>query len=236
MNGKVLDDKWAFVTLPPEAGGGVARLRRWLYGMRPAAKAWEDDYAGNLQGWGFRRGLAAPTVFYKEEGDVSMVVHGDDFTAPGPDDELTKLEAKMREWYEVKTRGRLGPDRKDDKEIRILNRKVKWLDKMITYEADERNIQAIIKELGCEDGSKGLDAPMVLDSASGEPDEELGAEERWRFRRIAALANYVALDRPDLQTSVSCLCSDMVRPTQRSWARLKRVGRYLLKHRGFRYE
>ena len=34
-----------FVLLPSESGGGVARLKRWLYGMRPAAKAWEEHYA-----------------------------------------------------------------------------------------------------------------------------------------------------------------------------------------------
>ena len=48
LNGKVLEDEWAYVVLPAEAGGGVARLRRWLYGMRPAARAWEEDYAAKL--------------------------------------------------------------------------------------------------------------------------------------------------------------------------------------------
>ena len=38
----------------------------------------------------------------------------------------------------------------------------------------------------------------------GEGDDEvLGPEDAWRFRRIAALANYVSLDRPDLQAAVS---------------------------------
>ena len=55
LNGKVSEDEGAFVVLPPEAGGVVARLRRWLYGKRPAAKAWEEDYAANLQRVGFRR-------------------------------------------------------------------------------------------------------------------------------------------------------------------------------------
>ncbi len=37
MNGRVADGEWAFVDLPPEADGGVALLKRWLFGMRPAA-------------------------------------------------------------------------------------------------------------------------------------------------------------------------------------------------------
>ena len=100
-NGKVNDDEWAFVELPREARGGVARLRRWLYGMRPAAKAWEEDYAAKLVRIGYKRGVAAPTVFHEEVGDVSLVVHGDDFTALGPDKEKRKLEEKMNVWYNV---------------------------------------------------------------------------------------------------------------------------------------
>ena len=35
LNGEVPEDEKVFVLLPSEAGGGVARLKRWLYGMRP---------------------------------------------------------------------------------------------------------------------------------------------------------------------------------------------------------
>jgi hypothetical protein len=45
LNGKLQDDEFAYIQLPVEAGGGVVRLRRWLYGMRPAAKAWEGAYS-----------------------------------------------------------------------------------------------------------------------------------------------------------------------------------------------
>ncbi len=44
-----------------------------------------------------------------------------------------------------------------------------------------------------------------------------------------ALANYVALDRPDFQVAVSILCRDMSKPMQKSLAMFKKVGRYLTK-------
>ncbi len=89
-------------------------MRRWLCGMRPAAKAWEEDYAAKLVGAGFRRGVSAPTVFWHTLTDVRIVVHGDDFTAFGPETELRALEAQMKSWYEDRTRGVLGPDPGDD--------------------------------------------------------------------------------------------------------------------------
>ena len=131
--------------LPPEAEGGVARLERWLYGMRPAAKAWEEDYAEKLRASGYVQGQAAPTVFREPVGDVSLVVHGDDFTALGPIEELNKLVATIKDWCEVKTRGKLGHEKNDGKEIKILNRRVEWADKKIIYDADQKNIQTILK-------------------------------------------------------------------------------------------
>ncbi len=67
---------------------------------------------------------STPTVFWHPLTDVAIVAHGDDFTASGPEADLRALEAEMQSWYEVKTRGMLGPDPGDDKEINILNRKV----------------------------------------------------------------------------------------------------------------
>ena len=84
------------------------------------AKAWEDDYAENLRAFGYARGQAAATVFREPVGNVSLAVHGDDFTALGPIEELNELEVKMKEWYEVKTRGRLEPEKNDGEEIKIL--------------------------------------------------------------------------------------------------------------------
>ncbi len=59
---------------------------------------------------------------------MSTVVHGDDFWALGPNAELAKPESKMKEWYDAKTRGNLGPEKIVEKEIKISNRKVEWGD------------------------------------------------------------------------------------------------------------
>ena len=64
LNGEVPGDEEVFVLLPSEAGEGVARLKRWLYGMRPAAKAWEEhDVTQIKEEGGFRRSISAATVF-----------------------------------------------------------------------------------------------------------------------------------------------------------------------------
>ena len=52
LNGKVPDDEFAFVKLPD---GKIWRLKRWLYGMRSAAQAWEEEYASKMIDIGFAR-------------------------------------------------------------------------------------------------------------------------------------------------------------------------------------
>ena len=57
----------------------------------------------------------------------------------------------MPKELEIKMRGRLGPEDSDDKVIRILNRLVEWHEGGITYEADPRHVEVIIKQLNLGD-------------------------------------------------------------------------------------
>ena len=66
--------------------------------------------------------------------------------------------------------------------------------------------------------------------------EPLDQEFSRKYRRIAAVVNFMSMDRPDLQYSASVLGRYMSRPTANAWARLKRVGRYILRHPALTYE
>ncbi len=53
-----------------------------------------------------------------------MVIHGDDFTLLGYEESLDWFIEMVKKKVGYKHRGRLGPEDKDDKAIRILNRLV----------------------------------------------------------------------------------------------------------------
>ena len=202
--------------------------------MRPAASAWEDEYVEYLTEQGFRRGRSAPTVMYREGKDVRLVVWGDDFTFLGRDKDLKWCAEVMEMKYEIKVRAMLGPEAGDDKEVRILNRVVRWEKDRIVYEGDEKHAQVVIREMGLEAESKGLDVPVLVGTERTEG-EDLDAAGVAKYRRIAATVNYLAMDRPDLQFAASVLGRSMSRPTKDSMAALKRTARYLLKHPSMRY-
>ena len=76
-------------------------------------------------------------------------------------------------------------------------------------------------------GPKGLSTPGV-DEPVDEDDPDLIGHELTRYRSLAARANYLAMDRADLQFAVKELCRQMSRPTASAWRKLIRVGKYLV--------
>ncbi len=96
----------------------------------------------------------------------------------------------------------------------------------------------MVQSMGLDEKSKGLDAPLMAEESREDAgdDAELDAAGATRIRSTAALANFVALDRLDIQVAVTVMCQDMSNPMLRSWARLKRVVRYLKKYPAMRFE
>ena len=149
-------------------------MKRWLYGMRPAAAGWEKDCTTRLESVGFRRGMAAPTVVFNEETKVRVVVHGDDFTFAGTRRELQKMRKPMAEWYEIKDRGMMGSAADEVKEIVILGRTLRWKEGGLEYEADAKHVKELAKAQGLSGDSNTAVGPAVK---WREEDKRMEAEE-----------------------------------------------------------
>jgi hypothetical protein len=218
LNGVVGPDTWACIELPDEDAepGMCGRLVRWLYGMRPAAKAWDEDYASRLVGAGFKRGVASPTCFHHPAWGVRIVVHGDDFTVTGRQKYLDEFTALMGSWYLMTVKGTLGPGPGNSKVLHILNRKL-WIDgSSLVYEADEEHAKVLCEKLGLREDSKGLDCP-AMKAGDSEDEEPLEGEALREFRGLAARASYLSMDRIDLMYAAKEVCREMSSPKTSSW-------------------
>ena len=162
---------------------------------------------------------------------VGVSVHGDNFTATGPKWGLDKYEEAMKGKYELEVKGRLGPDDQDDSEVTVLNRVVRWTTEGIEYEADPRQGELLIRQLGLE-GANGVATPGCKYTVAEmeKHSNELDSMTASRFRAAAARANYLSQDRPDIQFAVKEICRDSAHPTELSLMKLKRLGRYLVRH------
>ena len=128
----------------------VGKLIRCCYGTRDAGQIWEDCYVTALVGLGFEQGRASPCSFYHKKWKMSIVVHGDDFTALGTDASLDLYETGLAKYFELKIKGRLGLDAKDDKEMRVLNRIVRVDASGLKYEADPRHVELLAQSLNLQ--------------------------------------------------------------------------------------
>ena len=96
------------------------------------------------------------------------------------------------------------------KEGRVLSRIIRATQAGWEYEADQRHGEMIIKAMNLQDAnpvsSPGEEPSRGMDEAEGEKLEPKIASE---YRALAARANFLALDRLDIQFAVKEICRGM---------------------------
>ena len=197
-----------------------------MYGTRDAAAAWEREWTKTLNSVGFKSGVSNLALLRCEKLDASMVVHGDDFITLGDDEVLSEVEHVMSSHYTMKVRAIFGAGRDDAKEVRILNRYVRWNSDgergWIEYEPDPRHTELIVKSLNLE-SAKGVTTPSVkkrLEEALMTP-PQLDALQTREYRSTVMRAAYLSQDRPDLSYSTKELARDMQKATEQSMTNFK---------------
>ena len=121
----------------------------------------KSEYAEFMIECGFNRGEAVPCLFNHSKRTLKAAVHGDDFTVLGSAEDLNWFRKKISDKFEVKFRGRIGPNSTDDKAIRLLNRVFEWTPEGIFIEADQRHAELIVKDMGLALNSKGMSTPGI---------------------------------------------------------------------------
>ena len=92
----------------------------------------------------------------------------------------------MRSRYELACGGRIGPGAADVKELRMLNRIIRWTTKGVEYDADPRQVEKLLAEIELE-GANGAATPgqKVLQHQAAE-ERDLPESDFTRFRALAA--------------------------------------------------
>ena len=100
----------------------------------------------------FRAACQTHVFFHHAERDISVVVHGDYFTAMGTDADLDWYTSELHKVFEIKMCGRIG-EGTEETEVRILNRIVRITPTGVRYEADPRHHELLDPSMGLEAGS-----------------------------------------------------------------------------------
>ena len=148
-----------YMSLPKELGlpsHFVGKQVRCVYGTRDAGAIWEETYREALESIGFTSGVASPCCFFHKDRGLSTVVHGDDISTLGLDDDLTWLEVELAKSFELKLRGRIGEGLKGDNDMRILNRIAQMVPEGLLFDADPRHTEMLTNSLGLEKGNAAV--------------------------------------------------------------------------------
>ena len=241
FNAKVDPRDAIYVDLPDEdpdkRRGLCGKLLCHMYGTRAAGDGWHDDYSTRLVGMGFERGDASACVFRHAAKKISCSVYGDDFTSEGPKDGLDWFKGELEKHYELTESARLGPGAEDDKEGRILNRVVRWTPEGLEYEADPRQAEKLAEQMGLSGANPTATPGLKPTFDQLQAEEPLPQEKHRVFRGVAARANYLSADRPEIQFAAKEICRWMAKPTTGGVLAVKRLVRFLEGHRRlvFRY-
>ena len=131
----------------------------------------------------------------------------------GCEEELERMRRAMEDWYDIKFRGMLGNDTREVKEIVILNRVLKWNGTHLIYKADDKHVAKLRKEFNMESElTNGSQTACDRKELEGD-DEKLDEGKVSWFRGVAARANFLSLDRMDIQYAAKEVCRHMTTPT-----------------------
>ena len=223
LNGYLEED--VYTVQPPgyeQGGPNVAcHLRRSLYGLRQAPRAWYVRLRTALEEMGFKPSKADPGMFVKEEkGEpVYVLVYVDDLLiACKSSVKIARLKAQLKSLFDVRDLGEssfyLGFEIKRDRAARTL------------HISQKRFVSELLDKFGLK-GANPRAIPMEKGlrlTSEGEPLDTA----RFPYAELVGGLLYLSVcSRPDISYAVGALARHMSKPTVDHWNVAKGVLRYL---------
>ena len=119
-----------------EEEDNVGLLEMSLYGTRDAAKNWSNTVEEHLKKIGFEQGRASGNIYHNRARGLSTLVHGDDYVSVDSEASAMWLKGELEKVFDIKT-SVFGRRHGLKKEVRVLNRVVRWTHEGWEYEADQ---------------------------------------------------------------------------------------------------
>ncbi|KAI3733564.1 hypothetical protein L6452_13008 [Arctium lappa] len=196
----------------------VYKLKKALYGLHQAPRAWYDTLSSYLLENGFERGVIDKTLFIKrKKKDILLVqIYVDDIIFGSTRDKMCKeFEELMHQRFKMSSMGEL---------TFFLGLQVQQKSDGI-FICQSKYVQDILTKFGFSD-SKPASTPMETHK---QITADLEGEDMdvHQYRSMIGSLMYLTASRPDIMFPV-CVCARFqVRPKQSHFQAVKRIFRYL---------
>ena len=125
-----------FVELPESYAKHCTELAK-------AAASWGDESRKGLISCNLTVGTVSRCCLHNELRSVAGTVHGDDIFVAGPRLDIAKMGATLKKRWETRDQ-MIGPKPGDQKELRILNRTLRWCKDGQVFAATLRHVREIL--------------------------------------------------------------------------------------------
>ena len=213
-----------------KAQDNVGMLRFALYGTREAAVAWQREVAKHLASAGFTQGVHNSSVNYTlsdklerlcTETTTSRQAFGNNYSGCKSFLNLgTKTASRLKCYLPLES----------EKEVSVLNRIIRWTNAGIEIEADPRHAEILIRDTNVSN-KRTLNIAGKEYTKEDEVSPTLSTQEASRYRSMAARANYLAQDRPEIAYSVKELCRRMATLKEADKVHFNRLAQYVNGHK-----
>lgn len=196
------------------------RLLGPMYGQRSAPIRWEHTLAPKLVSVGFQQGLNDPSVFYRAEDDLTVIVYVDDLLIDGDASSVDDFIAELRKTFQCNEPVYLTEQQPIDFIGIIIS-----LDSTSIHLSMADYHLKLLARMGmenCNPIGSPISSPIQADSSP--LDEEAASKYREGVGSIGWLSSTV---RPDLAFVFSRLGQHLAAPTKDAFRALKHVMRYI---------
>ncbi|GJW20680.1 retrovirus-related pol polyprotein from transposon TNT 1-94 [Tanacetum coccineum] len=199
----------------------VYRLKKALYGVKQAPRAWYDRLKAFLIKHDYAMGMVDNTLFTKKKDSNIIIVqiYVDDIIFGSTCQEMCDDFAKiMHDEFEMSMMGELNF---------FLGLQIKQLDDGMFFN-QSKYIKEMLKKFGLAD-SKPMKTPMSTETKLTK-DEEGESVNNTKYRGMIGSLLYLTANRPDIMFSV-CLCARFQEDPKISHLEaVKRIYRYIRRH------
>ena len=197
-------------------GEYVCRLRKSLYGLKQAAKSWNDVLHMELCKLGLKQSIVDHCLYTKDK-ELYVLVYVDDLIVASTNrDLISKFETEIKSKFEIKCLGQVK---------QYLGMEVQR-DKNGDFSINQSQyIREIINMTGLSD-AKISKTPIDVGYFKLKDDNTF--DNKMIYHKVIGQLLYVSVNtRPDIAASVSILSQKVTNPSTKDWNELKRILRYL---------
>lgn len=199
----------------------VCRLKKSIYGLKQAAKTWNDTIHGMLTKHSFEQSKADPCLYSKNINSewVYILIYVDDILVASKTlMTINKVKEMLSKEFDIKDLGVIN---------QYLGIEVTKDENGLFHLNQAKYIKKIVNDFGMST-AKTSSVPMLVNYGKSANSNDGLLLSNTQYQKLLGSLLYVSVNtRPDISASISILAQKVSQLRQEDWNELKRVLKYL---------